>query len=59
MALIKTNGIILKYVNLNDNDRIFTIFSPELGKITAMSKGIRSHKHKDLCATIPSYAPTV
>lgn len=50
MALIKTNGIILKYVNLNDNDRIFTIFSPELGKITAMSKGIRSHKHKDFAA---------
>lgn len=50
MALIKTNGIILKYVNLNDNDRIFTIFSPEYGKISAMSKGIRSHKHKDFAA---------
>ena len=53
MALIKTNGLILKYVNLNDNDRIFTIFSPELGKITAMSKGIRSHKHKDFAALQP------
>ena len=53
MALIKTNGIILKYVNLNDNDRIFTLFSPELGKITAMSKGIRSHKHKDFAALQP------
>lgn len=50
MALIKTEGLILKYVNLNDNDRIFTIFTPEYGKITAMSKGIRSHKHKDFAA---------
>lgn len=50
MALVKTNALILKYVNLNDNDRLFTIFSPELGKITAMSKGIRSHKHKDFSA---------
>ena len=50
MALIKTNGLILKYVNLNDNDRLFTIFSPQLGKFTAMSKGVRSHKHKDFAA---------
>ncbi len=50
MALVKTNALILKYVNLNDNDRLFTIFSPELGKLTAMSKGIRSHKHKDFAA---------
>ena len=50
MALIKTKGIILKYVNLNDNDRLFTIFTSDMGKITAMSKGIRSHKHKDFAA---------
>ena len=53
MAFIKTEGIILKYVNLNDNDRIFTIFTHEYGKITAMSKGIRSHKHKDFPALQP------
>ena len=50
MALIKTNGLVLKYVNLNDNDRLFTIFTQDMGKITAMSKGIRSHKHKDFAA---------
>ena len=50
MALIKTKGIVLKYVNLNDNDRLFTIFTIDMGKITAMSKGIRSHKHKDFAA---------
>lgn len=50
MALIKTSGLVLKYVNLNDNDRLFTIFTSDMGKITAMSKGIRSHKHKDFAA---------
>ena len=50
MALIKTKGIVLKYVNLNDNDRLFTIFTSDMGKIAAMSKGIRSHKHKDFAA---------
>ncbi|MBO5743983.1 MAG: DNA repair protein RecO, partial [Clostridia bacterium] len=50
MALIKTSGLILKYVNLNDNDRLFTIFTKDMGKITAMSKGIRSHKHKDFAS---------
>ena len=50
MALIKTSGLVLKYVNLNDNDRLFTIFTKDMGKITAMSKGIRSHKHKDFAS---------
>ncbi len=48
--MINTKGLILKYCDLNDNDRLFTIYSPETGKITAMSKGVRSHKHKDFAA---------
>ena len=48
--MINTKGLILKYCDLNDNDRLFTIYCPEIGKITAMSKGIRSHKHKDFAA---------
>lgn len=48
--MINTKGLILKYCDLNDNDRLFTIYCPESGKITAMSKGIRSHKHKDFAA---------
>ena len=53
MAIIKEKGLVLKYSNINDNDRLFTIFFPESGKITAMSKGIRSHKHKDFSALQP------
>lgn len=47
---MKTKGLILKVVNLNDNDRLFTIQTVEKGKITAIAKGVRSHKHKDFSA---------
>lgn len=53
MASVKIKGLILKQCNFNDNDRLYTIFSPEYGKISAMSKGIRSHKHKDFAAMQP------
>lgn len=46
MEQIKTKGLILKVLNLNDNDRIFTILTTELGKITVMAKGIRSQKNR-------------
>ena len=46
MEQIKTKGLILKVLNLNDNDRIFTVLTTELGKITVMAKGIRSQKNK-------------
>ena len=38
---------------MNDNDRLFTIFCPGHGKMSVMSKGIRSHKHKDFAALQP------
>ncbi len=51
--MIKTKALVLKYTNMNDNDRLFTVFCPELGKLSAISKGIRSHKHKDFAALQP------
>lgn len=53
MSVIKTKGIVLKQINMNDNDRLFTMFCPGTGKLSAMSKGIRSHKHKDFAALQP------
>ncbi|MBQ7901288.1 MAG: DNA repair protein RecO, partial [Clostridia bacterium] len=50
MEQIKTKGLILKVLNLNDNDRIFTVLTHELGKITVMAKGIRSQKNKYFAA---------
>jgi len=50
MNELKTTGLILTSVNLNDNDKLFTIQTRDAGKITAISKGVRSHKHKDFAA---------
>lgn len=50
MQEMKTAGLILSSVNLNDNDKLFTIQTRDGGKISAISKGIRSHKHKDFAA---------
>ena len=50
MEELKTQGLILNANNLNDNDKIFTVLTREYGKLTAISKGIRSHKHKDFSA---------
>lgn len=50
MQEMKTAGLILSSVNLNDNDKLFTIQTRDAGKISAISKGIRSHKHKDFAA---------
>lgn len=41
MQSIKTEGIILKRRNFGEADRILTVFSPTLGKISVMAKGVR------------------
>lgn len=38
---IKVEGIILKRRNLGEADRIITVFTKSLGKITVLAKGIR------------------
>lgn len=44
MSVTVVNGIVTRYVNYRDNDRILTIFSPEIGKIDAKSRGCRRMK---------------
>ncbi len=50
---LKTQGLILKKIKLNENDALFTILTRDMQKLTAMSKGIRSLKHKDFAALQP------
>ncbi len=51
MAVIKTQGIVLRYVNYRDADRIVTLFSRELGKIQVTARGCRRQKSRLLVAT--------
>ncbi len=41
MKVTKTKGFILKKKSLLNKDVLFTVFSEELGKITAIAKGIK------------------
>jgi DNA repair protein RecO (recombination protein O) len=42
----KTKGIIIKRVNYKEADKILTIFTPNMGKISALAKGVRKTTSK-------------
>ncbi len=43
---IKTEAIVLQSIDYKDNDKILTLFSPSLGKITVGAKGVKKPKAK-------------
>ena len=52
-TLINTSGIVTRYINYNDNDRIITILTPEMGRIDAKVRGCRKPTSPLLSATQP------
>jgi len=44
MPPLTTHAIVLRYANYRDNDRMLTLFSPELGRIDAAVRGVRKPK---------------
>ena len=42
----KTEGLVLRSIDYKESDKILTIFTPTLGKITAGIKGVRKAKSK-------------
>lgn len=50
---IKTDAIVLQTVDYKDNDKILTLFSPSLGKITAGAKGVKKNTAKLAFAAQP------
>lgn len=53
MSLIKTQGIVLKHINLGESDKIITILTDKLGKIDVVVHGAKSHKNKFMASTQP------
>ena len=51
MQLVDAKGIVLRVVNYGERDRILTIYTEELGLITATANGSRSLKSRSLVAT--------
>lgn len=46
MPTYKTKGIIIKRVNYKEADKILTIFTPNMGKISALARGVRKTTSK-------------
>ncbi len=46
MSIIKTRGLVLKYTNLNEADRILTLLTEDKGKIKVFAKGCRRPKSR-------------
>lgn len=51
MGLIKTKGIVIGVANSSDNDKVLTVLTPDLGKITVFSKGAKKTKNTLLNCT--------
>ena len=43
---IKTEAIVLQSIDYKDNDKLLTLFSPSLGKVTAGIRGVKKPKAK-------------
>ncbi len=50
---IKTDAVVLRTVEYQENDKILTLFSPALGRITAGAKGVKKPKAKLAFAAQP------
>lgn len=44
MASIVTQGIVLRYVNYRDHDRMLTLLTPKYGRVDVLSRGCRRPK---------------
>jgi DNA repair protein RecO (recombination protein O) len=50
---VKTEAIVLGAVDYKDNDKLLTLFSPTLGKITAVARGVKKPTAKLAFCTQP------
>lgn len=44
MPSLSTRGVVLRFANYRDNDRMLTILSPQYGRLDALSRGCRRPK---------------
>ncbi len=50
---VKTEGIVLRAIEYQENDKLLTLFSPSLGRITVGAKGVKKPKAKLAFAAQP------
>lgn len=50
--LIEVKGLVIRSVDVKDSDRLITIFTEEMGAVTAMARGARSLKSRKMSSTM-------
>lgn len=59
-STVKINAIVVRAKETGENDRLLTLLSPEMGRLTVTAKGVKSLKHKSRSACMPlSYSSFV
>ncbi len=48
MKFVRTQGVVLRYRNRNEADRLLTVLSPDLGRIMVFARGCRKPKSRFL-----------
>jgi len=51
METLKVNGLIIREVNVGDSDKLITVLTDTIGKITVSCKGVRNIKSKRIAAS--------
>jgi len=51
MAILKTQGLIIKEINVGEADKIFTIFTRSHGKVKASARGVRNPRSRLVSGT--------
>lgn len=51
--MVRLQGVVLKSMDLGENDKIVTIFTDKLGKIDAVAHGVRKAKSKQASSILP------
>lgn len=51
MKSVRSQGLVLRYTNVNESDRMLTIFSPSHGRLSVLARGCRKPKSRFLSAS--------
>jgi len=46
LKFVTTTAIILRQINFSDSDKIFSLLTPDLGRVSAIAKGVRKIKSR-------------
>ena len=50
--LVEVKGLVIRTVDLKESDRLLTIFTEEMGAVTALARGARSLKSRKMSSTM-------